>query len=628
MKRKIISLIMISLLLSIGTTKQPTIVLAEENNIEQHTTSAQELEDYINFLESNRAFYTKESWNSTTLTGLIKQGKDSIENNYVNGFDSILNRLKEEYGKLIPELNPNIILGKNISAFWLDGNNNDVTNSRSPLSNAVDGVKGDVNKYAIFGNNNIDEPSYVQVDLGCSYPIKQVNLYRYWNDGRTYYDTALVISNDESFSNYQVLYYSSNDKDSNIFNLNTNPTNDLYVETISGYQIFSAGEDIPEARYIRLYGKGNNKNKENHIVELEVYSENNDPYKINELTNLLNSAKEHLNNTKDKHSKEAINKLEIEIQKFNDFISSINGNNKTMSDVSVAKVNLNNAIETYNKDIKLNFDYENILDNIGKADEGVINAINNNETVYVHFQILDNVNGDDPQGYFVQSVAKINELANSESLTINKYMDISIFAYRDESRNNYIGQINELTNNITISFEIPEEIRNAPEGMKRTFYIIHVHGSEDAEKIDNITINGNILTFKTNKFSVFALGYKDETLPPVIPVTPPSTSDNSSSSIIEDNKVSTVKKPIIILEDKKDEVIEETKVETIEETKEEVNEEDLNKDVVEKENTSANQKEETKKSKFNIIYLIIILCLLLLFIILILLKRRKKDNEE
>ena len=40
MKRKIISLIMISLLLSIGTTKQPTIVLAEENNIEQHTTSA------------------------------------------------------------------------------------------------------------------------------------------------------------------------------------------------------------------------------------------------------------------------------------------------------------------------------------------------------------------------------------------------------------------------------------------------------------------------------------------------------------------------------------------------------------------------------------------------------------
>ena len=154
MKRKIISLIMISLLLSIGTTKQPTIVLAEENNIEQHTTSAQELEDYINFLESNRAFYTKESWNSTTLTGLIKQGKDSIENNYVNGFDSILNRLKEEYGKLIPELNPNIILGKNISAFWLDGNNNDVTTSRSPLSNAVDGVKGDVNKYAIFGKKS------------------------------------------------------------------------------------------------------------------------------------------------------------------------------------------------------------------------------------------------------------------------------------------------------------------------------------------------------------------------------------------------------------------------------------------------------------------------------------------
>ena len=50
---------MISLLLSIGTTKQPTIVLAEENNIEQHTTSAQELEDYINFLELKQSFLYK-----------------------------------------------------------------------------------------------------------------------------------------------------------------------------------------------------------------------------------------------------------------------------------------------------------------------------------------------------------------------------------------------------------------------------------------------------------------------------------------------------------------------------------------------------------------------------------------
>lgn len=628
MKRKLISLIMIFLFLLIGPAKKSAIVLAEENYIEQYTTSAQELEDYINFLELNRVFYTKESWESTDLDnknaikGLIQQGKDSIENNDEKSFDAILNRLKEEYGKLIPEINPNIVLGKDISAFWLDGTNDDVTSSDSPLSKAIDGYKDNVNNYAIFGNDNIDKPSYIQIDLGYSFPIKQVNLHRYWNDGRTYNDTALVISNDENFNSYDVLYYSSKDKDTNIFNLNIKPINDLYSETSSGYELFRAGENIPEARYIRLYGYGSDKNKENHIIELEVYSENNDPYKIHELTNLLNSAKEHLENTKADHNEGAVINMGQAILKFETFISGISGNNKTMGEVSKARAELNNTMKSYDQDIKMSVIYPN--DIFTKITDGsredtlnkIAVALNNGNTLNIRLDIYDALPYEFIDYYNIQ-ISKINNCATLNNIeNIYNYQNISLGIY---DGSDYIGDALELSEDIMISFKIPEEILNAPKGMKRTFYIIHVHKDEDAVLIDDITINGNILTFKTNKFSVFSLGYKDEVIPPVIPITPPSTSDNSSSPTIEENTISTIKKPITVIEDKKDEFVEEVI--------EEVVDEEIKEEVVEKENTSKNQKEELKKDKFNIIYLILILCLLLMIIILIFLKRRKKDNE-
>lgn len=622
MNKTIIKLSLVFLMLLVSFVKTPFEAQAENIN------SAQELEEYINFLETNKAFYTKDSWNDTILDksitgkGLIAQGKDSLTNGEEDNYETILSRLKEEYGKLIPELKPNIALGKNVTAYWLDGTSSDITNTGSPLSKATDGNKDNVNNYAIFGNNSIDQPCYIQVDLGYSYPIKQVNLFRYWNDGRTYNDTALVISDDENFNSYQVLYYSASDKDTNIFNLNINPTNDLYVETSSGYQIFSANENAPKARYIRLYGSGSTSNKENHVVELEVYSVNDDPYKIADLKKLSEEATNYLNNTKKNHNNSAIAALSLEITNFNLLISELENNIlKKMGDVSNAKTKLNMALRLYEQDFKMTLEFENDIADINKIEEGDISeiqdAINNGKTLVVQLLITNA----ESYGLFDSEINKIKNYANTNDInTIYNFLNIFLYVY-DES-DNYIGNITKLTEDVKISFEIPNEIMNAPAGMKREFYIIHVHGGEEAEFISDVSANGNILTFSTNKFSVFSLAYKDELLPPEPPVTPPSTS-GSNSPIVDKENV-TVNKHTTTKEDKPKEEIKEEVAYNNEINKAE--EDNISTEDIEN-NISDNQTEGVVEEKsLNLIMLFILLLLLLIIVIVILIRRKKNQR--
>lgn len=91
-----------------------------------------------------------------------------------------------------------------------------MTNTRSPLSNAVDGVYNNSDKYAIYGKDGKDKGSYITIDLGQQCKINNVNLWRYWSDGRTYKATALVVSDTADFAKKTVLYYSG---DSDVYNL-------------------------------------------------------------------------------------------------------------------------------------------------------------------------------------------------------------------------------------------------------------------------------------------------------------------------------------------------------------------------------------------------------------------------
>lgn len=96
---------------------------------------------------------------------------------------------------------------------------------------------------------------------------------------------------------------------------------------------------------------------------------------------------------------------------------------------------------------------------------------------------------------------EIDELVLSG--TIAQYFDINLLITVD---GNKIGTIPSPSKELTFTLNIPEEL--IKDG--RTFYVVRVHNGK-AEKIEGILENGKF-TFKTDKFSTYALAYEDKTV--------------------------------------------------------------------------------------------------------------------
>lgn len=83
---------------------------------------------------------------------------------------------------------------------------------------------------------------------------------------------------------------------------------------------------------------------------------------------------------------------------------------------------------------------------------------------------------------------------------IAQYFDISVLVKADGKK---VGELEELSNKITLSVVIPNEL--IVEG--REFYILREHDGK-VERLAT-TLDGNVLEFKTDKFSTYALTYAD-----------------------------------------------------------------------------------------------------------------------
>ena len=131
------------------------------------------------------------------------------------------------------------------------------------------------------------------------------------------------------------------------------------------------------------------------------------------------------------------------------------------------------------------------------------NTISNGSNIYVLLEVND----------ISDSVSKTDkelvETKLSNNSKVGIYLDINVYKQLDNAAK---IKVEETSGNIKVSFEIPENLRS----VNRTFYIVRVHNGE-VTKITP-TINGNILTFETDKFSTYALAYTD-------PVTAQSTNN-------------------------------------------------------------------------------------------------------
>ena len=168
--------------------------------------------------------------------------------------------------KFVAELGEpeNLSLNKEPTVKKKADNSNANVNAQRPAAMATDGNKGQDN-YCDFGTDGQKESLYMQVDLEESALISQINLWRYWQDGRTYDATVIAVSETEDFKNPTIVYNS----DKNNVHGFGNGEEELYAESENG-KTFELNKPT-RGRYVRVYMYGvHNGGTTNHIVELEV----------------------------------------------------------------------------------------------------------------------------------------------------------------------------------------------------------------------------------------------------------------------------------------------------------------------------------------------------------------------
>lgn len=106
--------------------------------------------------------------------------------------------------------------------------------------------------------------------------------------------------------------------------------------------------------------------------------------------------------------------------------------------------------------------------------------------------------------------SKIEDEANknSKDIKVATYFNIDILV-KNADTNAEIGKITELTDKITITILLPENLRGTENGYTREYYIVREHNGETELIKAKVSEDGNYITFETDRFSTYALAYKD-----------------------------------------------------------------------------------------------------------------------
>lgn len=104
--------------------------------------------------------------------------------------------------------------------------------------------------------------------------------------------------------------------------------------------------------------------------------------------------------------------------------------------------------------------------------------------------------------------AQTNELieTNTKGYKVGKYLDITLYKNIDGTNKS----IHELTKKLKISIELPTELINKDKTITRTYFIARSHNGKVDILETNYDEKTNKLTFETDKFSDYAIIYKDK----------------------------------------------------------------------------------------------------------------------
>ena len=280
---------------------------------------ASPLENLINTVEALKDKVTAESWTAANMDTLLTNAKEALKGTDATAQQKAYDELLAGYNKLVPGVGAaktvNFARGKDVIAAWKSDDSNAANNNDMPVTKAVDGVKNTSQQYGEFGSDNKAESSYLQVDLGAVENVTSINLVRYYQDGRIYPNTTIVLSEDKNFDENDTVVYNSDAENKNGFGAGKDQA---YAETSAGKTFdVKAGT---QARYVRVYMNGNKRSdgtgNTNHIVELEVMGPEKvtvgDPFGIDALDALIARGKTAVENA-DKYTPESIDALKTKL---------------------------------------------------------------------------------------------------------------------------------------------------------------------------------------------------------------------------------------------------------------------------------------------------------------------------
>ena len=164
-----------------------------------------------------------------------------------------------------------------------------------------------------------------------------------------------------------------------------------------------------------------------------------------------------------------------------------------------------------------------VLEEEVKNNEAVLDAVNKGIDVDIAIK-MDKVEASS------DTKTKMEELANTkgENTKVSSYFDINVLL-KNKATNEEISKIKNLNNALELTVLLSNDLRTVSEGYTRNYYVIREHDGK-VEFIDaTLSQDGKLLSFKTDKFSVYAIAYNDtkneEPSKPSIPENP-KTGDN------------------------------------------------------------------------------------------------------
>lgn len=124
----------------------------------------------------------------------------------------------------------------------------------------------------------------------------------------------------------------------------------------------------------------------------------------------------------------------------------------------------------------------------------------------------------------------------AKGCTIGQYLDISLFKYMTVNGSQQAGVLLHTTKDaLTISVVVPDALINTNSAVNRTYCIVRNHEGTITVLDAAFDAAGKTLTFKTDRFSIYAIAYKDTAVPSS--GSNPGSNNSSNGSETKKNEV-------------------------------------------------------------------------------------------